>query len=415
MNYFRYMNGYFSTIPEALDQIKKGKMVIIVDSPKRENEGDFYIPADKVSPQHIITMIQKGGGLICTAITPTQAYHLSLPLMIDPLSNTEKTSVNFTISVNAKSGITTGVSVFDRVKTIKVLTNPRSKQSDLTKPGHVFGLVAKSGGVLERDGHTEAAVDLARIANLTPAGVLCEIVGNDGRMAKLKDLIRLSQKLKIRMVSINDLIKYLKKNPLPPLPYKSEVIKMATSTLPTRYGTFQISVYRSIIDNREHTVLLRGNVKQPLLTRVHSQCFTGDTLLSLRCDCRQQLHQSMNLISKAGSGVILYLNQEGRGIGLVNKIKAYSLQDQGHDTVEANHRLGFPADARDYKVAAHILKDLGIEQINLLTNNPNKEDQLAACGIRINQCIPLESQPNGINTKYLATKKRKLGHRLNMV
>jgi 3,4-dihydroxy 2-butanone 4-phosphate synthase/GTP cyclohydrolase II len=409
------MNSYFSTIPDAIDQIKKGRLLILVDNPKRENEGDFYIPTDKVSPQHIITMIQRGGGLICTAITPTQAYLLSLPLMIDPLNNTEKTSVNFTISVSAKRGITTGVSAFDRVKTIRILANPKSKQSDITIPGHVFGLVAKPGGVLERDGHTEAAVDLARIANLTPAGVLCEIVGNDGRMAKLKDLIRLSQKLNIKMVSINDLIKYLKRNPLPSLLHKSEVIKVATSRLPTTYGTFQISVYKSIIDNREHTVLLRGNQKQPLLTRIHSQCFTGDTLLSLRCDCRQQLHQSMSLISKARGGVILYLNQEGRGIGLVNKIKAYLLQDQGHDTVEANHKLGFPADARNYEVAAHILKDLGIKKINLLTNNPDKEKQLTSFGIDIIKCIPVESEPNGVNTKYLATKKHKLGHRLNII
>jgi len=409
------MNSYFSTIPEALDQIKKDRLLILVDNPKRENEGDFYIPADKVNPQHIITMIQKGGGLICTAITPAQVHRLSLPLMIDPLSNTEKTSVNFTISVNAKNGITTGVSAFDRAKTIKILANPKSKQSDITKPGHVFGLVAKRGGVLERDGHTEAAVDLARIANLTPAGVLCEIVGNDGRMAKLKDLIRLSQKLNIKMISINDLIKYLKKNPLSPLPKKSEVIKVASSTLPTIYGKFKILVYKSITDNREHTVLLRGNPKQPLLTRIHSQCFTGDTLLSLRCDCGQQLHQSMSLISKARSGVILYLNQEGRGIGLVNKIKAYSLQDHGHDTIEANHKLGFPADTRNYEVAAHILKDLGIEKINLLTNNPDKEKQLAAFGIDIIKCIPVESEPNGVNTKYLATKKLKLGHRLSMI
>lgn len=409
------MNRYYSTIPEALDQLKKGRLLILVDNPKRENEGDFYIPADKVSPQHIITMIQKGGGLVCAAITQSQAHRLSLPLMIDPFSNTEKTKVNFTISVNSKNGITTGVSAFDRLKSIKVLANPKSQQSDLTRPGHVFGLVAQQGGVLERDGHTEAAVDLARLVNFTPAGVLCEIIGTDGRMAKLKDLISLSQKLNIRMVSINDLIKYLKKNPLPPLLHKSEVIKVATATLPTTFGTFQISVYKSTIDNREHTVLLMGDSKQPSLTRIHSQCFTGDTLFSLRCDCRQQLHQSMSLISKAGSGVVLYLNQEGRGIGLVNKIKAYSLQDQGHDTVEANHTLGFPADTRNYKVAADILKDLGIKKINLLTNNPDKEKQLATFGIHIIKCIPIESQPNGVNIKYLITKKRKLGHRLTTV
>lgn len=409
------MNSYFSTIPEALDQIQKGRMSIIVDSPKRENEGDLYIPADKVNPQHIITMIQKGGGLVCVAMTQAQAHRLSLPLMIDALSNTEKTKVNFTISVNAKNGITTGVSAFDRTKTIKVLASPNSKPSDRTQPGHVFGLVAKRGGVIERDGHTEAAVDLARLANLTPAGVLCEIVGADGEMAKLKDLIKLSRELNIPMVSINDLIQYVQRNPLPPLPCTFEVIKVATSTLPTLYGTFQISVYRSIIDNREHTVLFKGNVRQPLLTRIHSQCFTGDTLLSLRCDCRQQLHQSLDLISKAGSGVVLYLNQEGRGIGLVNKIKAYSLQDLGHDTVEANHTLGLPADARNYQVAADILKDLGIEKIRLLTNNPDKEKQLATFGIHVTKCIPIESQPNGVNTKYLMTKKRKLGHRLTTV
>ncbi|MBI3115084.1 MAG: GTP cyclohydrolase II [Candidatus Kerfeldbacteria bacterium] len=409
------MNSFFSTIPEALDQIKKGRLLILVDSPKRENEGDFYIPADKISPQHIITMIQKGGGLVCAAITQAQAYRLSLPLMIDPLSNTEKTKVNFTISVNAKRGVTTGVSAFDRAKTIRILADPKSKQSDITKPGHVFGLVTKQGGVLERDGHTEAAVDLARIANLTPAGVLCEIIGIDGRMAGFKDLVSLSQKLNIKMVSINDLIKYLKRSPLPPLPEKSEVIKVATSTLPTIYGTFQISIYKSITDNREHAVLLKGNARQPLLTRVHSQCFTGDTLFSLRCDCKQQLHQSMKLINKAPSGVILYLDQEGRGIGLATKIKAYSLQDQGLDTVEANHKLGFPADARNYEVAAHILKDLGIKKINLLTNNPDKEKQLASFGISITKCIPIESQPNVANTKYLATKKHKLGHRLRRV
>lgn len=406
----------FSTIPEALDQLKKGKLLILVDNPKRENEADFYIPADKVSPQHIITMIQKGGGLVCAAITRSQAHRLSLPLMIDPLSNTEKTKVNFTISVNAQNGITTGVSAFDRAKTIKVLTSPKSKPSDLTRPGHVFGLVARPAGVLARHGHTEAAVDLARLANLTPAGVLCEIVGTDGKMAKLKDLISLCQKLNIKMVSISDLIKYLKRHPLPPLPYKPEVIKVATSTLPTLYGTFQISVYKSIVDNREHTVLAMGDFGvKPLLVRIHSQCFTGDTLLSLRCDCRHQLHQSMKLISRAGNGVILYLNQEGRGIGLSNKIKAYQLQEKGLDTVEANQALHLPIDARDYQIAAEILHHLGISNIVLLTNNPDKIRQLENYHITVSRHLSIEAKPNRNNRQYLAAKKYQLGHRLTYV
>ncbi|MEK7583440.1 MAG: GTP cyclohydrolase II [Patescibacteria group bacterium] len=409
------MNKYFSTIPEVLDEIKKGRLIIVVDDPKRENEGDFYIPADKINSQHIVTMVQKGGGLVCAAITQAQAHRVSLPLMIDPLSNTEKTKVNFTISVNAKKGITTGVSAFDRAKTIRVLSDPKSRASDLTKPGHVFGLVAKPGGVLERDGHTEAAVDLARLAHLTPAGVLCEILREDGRMARRNDLIRISQTLNIKLVSIRDLKKFLKSHPLPPCPHQSELIKVATATLPTRYGPFQISVYTSTFDNREHAVLFMGDMQQPVLTRIHSQCLTGDTLLSQRCDCRQQLHQSMRLIGKATSGVILYLNQEGRGIGLANKIKAYALQDVGHDTVEANHALGLPADARNYQVAADILKDLGIEKVRLLTNNPDKEKQLATFGIHITKRIPIESQPNGVNSKYLITKKHKLGHRLTVV
>lgn len=405
----------FSTIPEALDQIKKGKLLILVDNPNRENEGDFYIPSDHVTPKVITGMIRYGGGLICAAITKQQACRLSLPLMVAPEENTEKTRVNFSVSVNAKKGISTGVSAFDRTKTIRILANPKSKPSNLTRPGHVFGLIAKQGGILERAGHTEAAVDLARLANLTPSGVLCEIVGTDGRMAKLKDLIKLSKELNVPMVSIDDLIKFIKRNPLPPLLHELGVTKVAVSTLPTEHGTFQIFIYKSLIENREHVVLLKGNIKQPVLTRIHSQCFTGDTLFSLRCDCKEQLHRSLELINKAGSGIILYLNQEGRGIGLANKIKAYSLQDQGRDTVEANHILGFPADTRSYEVAVDILKDLGIEKIRLLTNNLNKEKQLATFGIHITKRISIESQPNGVNTKYLITKKHKLGHRLTTV
>lgn len=399
--------NYFATIPEAVEDVKQGKILIIIDNPDRENEGDLYIPVDKATPESILTMIKLGGGLICTAITKQQAVKLQLPLMVDPLENSEKTKVNFTVSVNSKKGITTGVSVFDRLKTVNILADPKSSPSDLSSPGHVFGLVAKNDGVLERDGHTEAAVDLARIAGLTPSGVLCEIVGSNGHMAKLPELIKLSQKLKIKIISIKDLIKYLKKNPLSHLNDDKEIIKTATSTLPTKYGHFQLVVYKSVIDNREHVALVKGEIKNTVFLRIHSQCLTGDTLSSLRCDCGEQLSQSMKLINKKGSGVILYLNQEGRGIGLTNKIKAYAMQDKGHDTVKANESLGFPIDARQYKIAVDILKNLGITKINLLTNNPDKEKQLASFGIEIVKTTPLEIKPNKVNKKLSYHQKTK--------
>ena len=405
----------FATIPQAIKEVKQGKMIIIVDDPDRENEGDFYIPTDKATPDSILTMIRFGGGLICAAITKEQAVCLKLPLMVEPLENNETTKVNFTVSVSAKKGITTGVSALDRLKTIKVLANSKSSPSDLSRPGHIFGLVAKNGGVLERDGHTEAAVDLARLADFTPTGVLCEIVGQDGEMAKLPELIKLSKKLNIKIISIKDLAKYLKKNPLPRLDDVQEIIKTATSILPTKYGMFQLIVYKSVIDNKEHIVLVKGEIKDTVLLRIHSQCITGDTFLSLKCDCGEQLHQSMNLINKNGSGVILYLNQEGRGIGLTNKIKAYALQDKGLDTVEANESLGLPIDARQYKIAVDILKDLGIFKINLLTNNPNKEKQLSKFGIEIIKTTPIETKPNNVNRNYLEVKKKKLGHLLNHI
>ncbi len=405
----------FATIPQAIKEVKQGKMIIIVDDPDRENEGDFYIPTDKATPDSILTMIRFGGGLICAAITKEQAVCLKLPLMVEPLENNETTKVNFTVSVSAKKGITTGVSAFDRLRTIKILADSKSFPSDLSRPGHVFGLVAKNGGVLERDGHTEAAVDLARLADFTPTGVLCEIVGQDGEMAKLPELIKLSQRLNIKIISIKDLAKYLKKNPLPRLDDVQEIIKTATSILPTKYGMFQLIVYKSVIDNKEHIVLVKGEIKDTILLRIHSQCITGDTLLSLKCDCGEQLHQSMNLINKNSSGVILYLNQEGRGIGLTNKIKAYALQDKGLDTVEANESLGLPIDARQYKIAVDILKDLGIFKINLLTNNPNKEKQLSKFGIEIIKTTPIETKPNNVNRNYLEVKKKKLGHLLNHV
>ncbi|MBI2018004.1 GTP cyclohydrolase II [Candidatus Daviesbacteria bacterium] len=405
----------FSSIPNAIKDIQRGKMLILLDNPGRENEADFYIPVDKMTPEILTTMIRMGGGLVCTAITQKQAHNLALPLMVDRLENTEKTGVNFTVSVNAKKGITTGVSVYDRVKTIQILGNPKSRPKDITKPGHVLGLVAQNGGVLKRAGHTEAAVDLARLTNLNPAGVLCEILSDNGKVANYSDLEKLSKELDLKIISIDDLIKYLKQNPLPPADEEPTVVKAAASTLPTKYGLFKISIYKSLIDNREHAVLTLGEIGKFTLTRIHSQCLTGDTYLSLRCDCGDQLQQSLKKISKNGNGILIYLNQEGRGIGLTNKIKAYQLQDSGLDTVEANKVLGFPSDLRDYKVAADILKDLGISDIKLLSNNPDKKNQLSRFGINVLKRVPLEVKPNKINLKYLKAKKSKLNHQLELV
>lgn len=403
----------FCTIPNAIDELKKGKMLIVVDDPRRENEGDFFCPTETITSTQLTQMIRLGGGLICVAITRSQAAQLSLPLMVEPQKNTENTKVNFAISVNAKNGITTGVSSYDRAKTIKILGNPKSKAEDLVRPGHVFPLIAATGGVIERQGHTEAAVDLVRLAGFAPAGVLCEILSNNGRIARLPDLVKLAKKLQIKIASIADLITYLKKHPLP----KNEVhlvMKTASTPLATIYGTFQLSIYTSLLDGREHSVLVMGNSKkQPVMTRIHSQCVTGDTLLSLKCDCREQLHQSMQVIKDNGHGIIIYLNQEGRGIGLSNKIKAYALQERGLDTVEANHALGLPADNRDYQIAAEILHDLSVSDVILLTNNPQKITGLLKHGIRIVKRIPVEVSPNPFNRSYLAAKKQKLNHRLS--
>jgi len=399
------MKKYFCTIDEAISEIKKGKMLILIDNPKRENEGDLYISADKVTPKAITAMIRFGGGLICAAITAEQANRLQLPLMVEGMANTEKTKVNFTVSVNAKKGIFTGVSAYDRAKTIKVLTSPKSVPQDLVKPGHVLGLIAKDGGVLEREGHTEAAVDLARLAGLNPAGVLCEILRKDGKVARLPDLYQLSQKLNIKIVSIDDLVEYLR--------HKSKVVKTAVSKLPTKYGLFEIVVYES--QGHEHVVVKSIQIKaESPLVRLHSKCLTGDTFASLRCDCGDQLTKSMKAVSREG-GLILYLNQEGRGIGLTSKIHAYSLQDQGVDTVEANLHLGLPIDARDYSVAAEILKDLGLYQIKLLTNNPQKVREMEKYGIKVNAQVSLEASPNKVNRSYLLAKKHKLGHKLTRV
>jgi len=408
------MKTTFSTIEEAIADVRKGRMLII-DDPKRENEADLYIPADAATPRAITTIIKEGGGILCTAITRAQAGRLNLPLMVPKGENTEKTNVNFTVSVNAKRGITTGVSALDRAKTIRILADPRSRAEDLVRPGHVFGLIARDGGVLERQGHTEAAVDLARLAGRMPAGVLCEIVGKSGRMAKREELMRLARKLNIKIVTIRDLVRYLRAHPLPPLPNQADVVRISKAILPTKYGVLDIVVYRSISDDREHAALILGKPQSGSLVRVHSQCITGDTFFSLRCDCGEQLEESMRRMKKSGSGVIIYLSQEGRGIGFANKIKAYALQDKGLDTVEANRALGFLADARTYEAAAHILEDIGVRAVRLLTNNPKKERELVQHGISILESVSLEVKPNAMNSRYLKTKKKKLKHRLTVV
>jgi len=398
-------------VTTAIDELQKGKMLILLDR-TREKEGDFFIPAQNITPQHISVMTRYGGGLVCTAITRDQANRLLLPLMVAPVDNTERTKVNFTVTVSAARGITTGVSAYDRAKTIRILADPYSAPPDLVRPGHVLGLVAQDGGVIKRNGHTEAAVDLSRLVGFTPAGVLCEIIDPKGKMATLPYLLKLGSNLDISILPLDYLIDYLTKHPLPQM-QSGGVVKTAVSQLPTAYGTFRVTVYTTLADRREHAALLlesRRSAKEPIPVRIHSQCLTGDTLFSLKCDCGGQLQASMEFISKHGSGLIIYLNQEGRGIGLTNKIKAYALQEKGMDTVEANETLGLPADVRDYEIAVEILRDLGVSQIALLTNNPDKIEQLQEANIRIVRRIPVEITPTAINKPYLSTKKKKLKH-----
>ncbi|MBI4093353.1 GTP cyclohydrolase II [Candidatus Kaiserbacteria bacterium] len=404
----------YSTIEKAIENVRKGKMLII-DDPARENEADLYIAAEAATARAIATMIREGGGILCVAITRAQAAQLDLPLMVSKEANTEKTDVRFTVSVNARRGITTGVSAHDRARTIRVLASLRSRANDLTRPGHVFGLIARDGGLRERQGHTEAAVDLARLAGRAPAGVLCEIIGKSGRMARRAELLQLARRLGIEVISMRDLVLYLRAHPLPLLPKQPDVVRLASAVLPTTYGAFKIIAYRSLSDDREHAALMRGTPTEGALVRVHSQCITGDTFFSLRCDCGEQLEESLRRIEKHGAGVVIYLSQEGRGIGFTNKIRAYAMQDRGLDTVEANRRLGFQVDARTYEAAAHILEDLGIHSVRLLTNNPKKERGLARHGIRVIKTIPLEGKPNPLNIHYLKTKKRRLGHRFTVV
>ena len=398
-----------TSVEQAIKDVKAGKIIIIVDDEDRENEGDLFVAAERTTPDIINFMSKYGRGLICLPLTKERLKELQLPLMVQ--DNTARFGTAFTISIDAKTGITSGISAYDRAKTILTTIASDTCPSDLARPGHIFPLQAADGGVLQRSGQTEAAIDLARLAGLKPAGVICEIMNEDGTMARMPQLEKFSKEQDINILTIADLIKYRLKN-------ERLVNKIEEADLPTKFGHFKIFVFEDIIHKETHVVLVKGNIKkgEPILVRAHSQCLTGDTLGSLRCDCGEQLQQAMAKIEKEGKGVILYiLNQEGRGIGLSSKIQAYAMQDKGMDTVEANEKLGFKPDQRDYGIGAQILVSLGVNKLRLITNNPRKFIGLTGYGLEIVERVPLEIPPNKNNKKYLKTKKEKMGHLLDMV
>lgn len=396
------------SIEEALKDLASGKMVIVVDDEDRENEGDLVAASELCTPDIINFMATHARGLICVAITEDRARELELDVMVRESTGLHGT--RFTVSVDYIHGTTTGISAFDRAKTVRALVNPATKPSDLARPGHIFPLIAVREGVLRRAGHTEAAVDLMRLAGLYPSGVLCEIINPDGTMARRPDLEKFAEQFNLKIITVKDLIAYRFK--------RDKLVKcVASANLPTKYGDFVVKVYRNIVDNKEHVALIKGTWKEeePILVRVHSECLTGDVFGSLRCDCGEQLHAALNQISAEGKGVLLYMRQEGRDIGLVNKIKAYALQEQGYDTVEANLLLGFQPDPRDYGIGAQILADIGVRKMKLLTNNPKKRVGIASYGLEVVELVPLQIPPNEKNFKYLQTKKIKLGHLLDNI
>ncbi|MCJ7769202.1 MAG: bifunctional 3,4-dihydroxy-2-butanone-4-phosphate synthase/GTP cyclohydrolase II [Dehalococcoidales bacterium] len=397
----------FATIGEAVEDIKAGKFVIVVDDEDRENEGDLVMAAEKVTPESVNFMAKHARGLICLPITAERLDELDIPLMVN--SNTSPFCTAFTVSVEAKQRVTTGISAHDRTETIKAMINPETKPEDIARPGHIFPLRARDGGVLVRAGHTEAVVDLARLAGLYPAGIICEIMNEDGSMARLPQLELMSQKYNLKIISIADLIAYRRR-------HEKLVQKVATAKLPTKYEDFTAIAYKSDIDNDEHLALVIGDIKtrKPVLVRVHSECLTGDIFGSLRCDCGEQVIQSIKRIAEEGRGVLLYMRQEGRGIGFHNKICAYELQDKGMDTVEANLSLGFEPDLRDYGIGAQILADLGLHKIRLITNNPKKVIGLEGYGINVIETVPIIIPPNPHNRRYLETKQKKMGHILKI-
>jgi 3,4-dihydroxy 2-butanone 4-phosphate synthase / GTP cyclohydrolase II len=396
----------FASVEEAIAEIKAGRMVVVVDSPDRENEGDLTIAAEHVSPEAINFMAKHARGLICLALEESRCDALGLY----PMTNHNEAPLRtaFTVSVEARTGVSTGISAADRSHTIKVAIDPDAKPGDLVQPGHVFPLRARGYGVLERMGQTEAAVDLARLAGLTPAGVICEIMNDDGTMARVPDLTTYCGHHGLKMITVSDLVAYRRRT-------ERLVERIAIADMPTKYGPFSAFGYRSVIDGQQHVALVCGDVNgaKDVLVRVHSECLTGDVFGSFRCDCGEQLDRAMSQIAQEGTGVLLYLAQEGRGIGLLNKLRAYELQEQGYDTVDANVHLGFPVDSRDYSVGYQILADLGLTSIRVLTNNPRKLEGLDGYGLTVTEQLPIEAEPNTFNAEYLRTKRERMGHILH--
>ena len=396
----------FATIEEAIDEIRRGRMVVVCDDENRENEGDLTLAAQFATPEAINFMAKEGRGLICLALSPERCDELDLNLMA--AKNEAPLQTAFTVSVEARHGVTTGISAADRAHTIQVAIDPGAVPGDLVQPGHVFPLKAKDGGVLERAGQTEAAVDLARLAGLNPAGVICEIMNDDGTMARVPDLVGYCERHQLKMITVADLIAYRRRT-------ERLVERVVATKLPTAFGEFTAVGYRSLLDEKHHVAMVKGDVASAdaVLVRVHSECLTGDVFHSLRCDCGEQLEAAMAMIEREGTGVLLYLSQEGRGIGLLNKLRAYKLQEEGLDTVDANLKLGLPADLRDYGIGAQILVDLGLSRIRILTNNPKKIHGLEGYGLSVAEQVPIQSVPNPHNEEYLNAKRDKLGHVLH--